>query len=230
MFHTIRWGRLAVLAMFVLLAGGAALAAPSSSIGVIDLDAVARGYIGYEDAQARLTAFSNERQKLFFDYREGFGLSSEEFDEYQQLVKSGITTDRRTALKELSQKNLTRYQELTDFQKERELTEEEQTELTKLEANGQDVAKKLNDHEKKLTGEIEVEYARITEIMTGFMDKAIAKVSGDKKLGIVLNKNVQMNDGTEKLVLWGGTDITDDVIKKLNADFPKDKAELDKKP
>ena len=69
------------------------------------------------------------------------------------------------------------------------------------------------------TKRVQDAYTHYSSVLNGMVDKAIASVAATKKVAMVLSKNVQTKDSEEKLVLWGGADITDDVLKSLKDNY-----------
>ena len=70
----------------------------------------------------------------------------------------------------------------------------------------------------KWSHEMDAELNSYLQILNTTMDSAIADMTKTKKLAVVLNKNVKVQDNTIRFV-WGGTDITADVIKSMNDNF-----------
>jgi Skp family chaperone for outer membrane proteins len=222
MFHKVRSGLVLAVAavVFTLLAGVAQAAAPASAIGVIDLEQVAQGYKGYRVASERITAFEKVREQAFTTLQAGVGLNEKDFAEYRDLTKGGLVVNpkRVDELKELAKKNNAELTALKAKEAEK-LTADEQKRLDELKKNAEDGNKVLNEAYTSLMGEVQGEYQRYTSKLTELVDKGIGKVAEGKKLGIVVSKDVRVQQGTEKFVLWGGTDITNDVVDALNKAF-----------
>ncbi len=224
MFHRMRSALVLAGAAVVLtlLAGvaSAAPAAPTSPIGVIDLEQVAQGYSGYKAASTRINAFEKVREDAVSTLQKGVGLNEKDFAEYRDLTKGGVVVNSKRVdeLVALAKKNSDELAALKAKDKDK-LTDEEKKrfdELTKVDA---DDNKLVNDTYNSLFGEVQAEYQHYTAKLTVLVDKGIAKVAEAKKLSIVVSKDVRVQQGTEKFVLWGGTDITNDVVEALNKAF-----------
>lgn len=221
MLRSMRWPLLMMACFIGLLCSGlAAMAAPAAPAGiaVLDLDAVAKGYIGYQKAMQRLDNYTKEREGRFTALRAGVGLPLTDFDEYQRLAGGGVKVNptRIKELEDLAAKNMTEYRTL---QKKEPCTDEEKTRKEQLEKDLKSVSAKLNEVGTKMSKEIDAEQTRYTAILVETMNKAVGRVAESKKLSIVLNRAAQVGNGSERIVLWGGTDITEDVIKTLNQEF-----------
>lgn len=223
MGERMRWGSLLALLCMLLMvgtaAGHAAAAAPApSGIGVVDLEAVSKSYVGYQKATERIKTFAAERKKIIDALQAGLGLTKDEYDEYKRLAGHTVRMNEQR-IKELeaaAKKNVDEYQALRAKENQ---TAEEKARFELLEKQIKTVYATLSDDAKRINGEVEAEFARYQKLLTESVDKSVAKVAGDMKLAIVISKDVQSREGTERVVLWGGTNITDDVVKDLNANF-----------
>jgi len=196
-------------------------ASPSSTIGVVDLDAVAKQYKGYQLAMARMETFAREREAVFTTLRTGVGLTEADFREYRGLAGSAVKVNptRIKELEELASKNQAEYQALSEKAEKGTPTDAEKSRLSELEKQIEIVSAIINEDGGKLTKEIQGEYGRYTNALTELVDKAIAKVSENRKLALVVSRDVRTQSGTEKFVLWGGVDITEEISKYLNDTF-----------
>jgi len=226
MLHPFRYGRcIALLALTLLPLCGvfAAPAAPATpQIGVIDLDVTQQKFDGFKEAMIHIKAFTQERDNMFGALKKGIGLSSQDFNEYQGLVSFTVKMNeaRCTALETQAKANVDEYQKLKGKQENKEtLTDTEKARLDVLNKDIETVSKLVNDQGDKLYNEVQEEYGRYSKLLTDLVDKAIDTTAKEKKLSIVLSKNMQSKEGVEKSVLWGGVDITDDVVTALNKSF-----------
>lgn len=233
MFHPFRhaqrpvaYGRLvALLALALLPLTGlfaATAAAPAPQIGVVDLDATAKSFVGYKSAMTRMEAFAKERDESFTTLKSGVGLNQKDYAEYLDLAAHTvkINSARIKELEDLAKKTRDEFQALKDKDDKKEtLTADERARFEQLDKDIKVVSASLNEQGDKLYKEVQDEYNRYSKILTDLVDKTIGTVAAAQKVSIVLSKNVQGKDTVEKLVLWGGTDITNDVVKALNDNF-----------
>ena len=235
MSHVLRTGLIGALLVLLLapFAGARAATAPAPaappSVGVVDLDQVEKDYKGYQAAKDHLQAFSDEREKSFTTLQAGLGLSKDDFDDYQSRVSGSVKTDpdRIKTLTELAKKNSDTYQALTAKDKDK-LTADEKTQLETLDKNIKTVTAIIHDQGQKLSQQIQDEYSRYSKTLNKLVNDGIGDVAKKQKLAVVLSKSVQTRDGEAILVLWGGTDVTTDVLKLLNDNFKP--ALLEEKP
>lgn len=229
MFRALHWSSLLTCTLVLTLAACCAMAAPAPrtpvapatvGIGVVDLDQIAKNYVGYKTAMQRLDKFTRERAERFEALKGGVGLNADDFAEYQQLAGGlvKINPTRISELEALAAKNLAEFQRLRAADA-LTYTTDEKVLCEQLETNMKAASARINETGAKLTREIDEEQARYTEILIGVMNETMGKVAEGKKLSIVLSRAAQVENGSERLVLWGGTDITDDVIKILNQEF-----------
>jgi Skp family chaperone for outer membrane proteins len=147
------------------------------------------GYVDVEKLHEELPDFQN-LQAIMQEKENGF----KSFQGY-------ILSQHRVALKELQDK--------VTSEKKGKSTEEQ----AKIEKRYQDDVKNKTD---ELNGKLENERKKIVQELNAQKKKAdektkviISEVAKDKKISIVFDKNA---------VLFGGTDITDQVIKKAQKD------------
>lgn len=133
-------------------------------------------------------------------------------DEIKELVrlrsKSPLTDADRTRIDELERISKQRDEELNALSNKAELTEQERARLKELrdlanrnDANGRTLAEDYSQ-------QIEQRKAQLSDKITADLKDAIARVAQAKGLATVVDKIA---------VLYGGVDITDDVIKALNS-------------
>jgi len=105
------------------------------------------------------------------------------------------------------------------------LSAEDKARFTEMKGNQEEVSGAIGDIGEKLSTEIEDEKARLIDLLTAQMQTAIEKVAKDNNLSIVLNRNMATQQGSQQLVMWGGTDITTKVIENMNATFKPESLE-----
>lgn len=231
MFHQhrearpLRAGRLIALCALALLPLVGLFAAPAASasggtpqIGVIDLDRIMNEYDGARLAQSHLENFRSEREKQFNSLQLGLGLPEKDFDAYKQDVLTNGKLDEKhiTEQQAIAKKNMGEYQALKE--KKDALTDAEKTRQAQLEKDVKAVSDALKTVYDQWSKDMDAELNRYLGVLNTTMDKAIEDLSKAKKYAVVLNKNVKIQDSAVRFV-WGGNDITDEVIKSMNANF-----------
>jgi Skp family chaperone for outer membrane proteins len=198
-----------IAAVFGVCAAALAQGAAQPTVGVVDVQKAFNEY--------KVTTASNEeinrmvegfRREL--DIRASHRLLGE--DEIKELVrlrsKSPLTDADRTRIDELERISKQRDEELNALSNKAELTEQERARLKELrdlanrnDANGRTLAEDYSQ-------QIEQRKAQLSDKITADLKDAIARVAQAKGLATVVDKIA---------VLYGGVDITDDVIKALNS-------------
>lgn len=206
----------AISALAVVIAVVCAACAPAAAqgatqpaVGVVDVQKAFNEY--------KVTTASNEeinrmvesfRREL--DIRASHRLLTEE--EIKQLVqlrsKSPLTDADRSRIDELERISKQRDEELNALSNKSDLTEQERARLKELrdlanrnDANGRTLAEDYSQ-------QVEQRKSQLSDKITADLREAIAKVAQSKGLATVVDKIA---------VLYGGVDITEDVIKTLNS-------------
>lgn len=206
----------AISALAVVIAVVCATCAPAAAqgatqpaVGVVDVQKAFNEY--------KVTTASNEeinrmvesfRREL--DIRASHRLLTEE--EVKQLVqlrsKSPLTDADRSRIDELERISKQRDEELNALSNKSDLTEQERARLKELrdlanrnDANGRTLAEDYSQ-------QVEQRKSQLSDKITADLREAIAKVAQSKGLATVVDKIA---------VLYGGVDITEDVIKTLNS-------------
>jgi len=188
-------------------------------IGTIDMEAIySTAYTGYRAATERFKVFVDARQTVLNDLQLGIGLNEKDFAEYAALAGHAVKVDakRYKELQDQAKVNKAIFDQLKGKEKP---TEEEKAKLTLLEKDVNAVAAKLDQKSASLGAEVETETERYNTILMGLVNKAIEDVAKAKKLSIVIAREFRTREGKQRLVYWGGTDISDDVITLLNKEF-----------
>lgn len=235
MSRSFRWiGLVGLIALAGLVSSLSAAAAPAAAaaptIGVLDLDVLSREYDGYKAAMDRMNTFVEAKNEIYKDLVKGLGLSEAEFETYKKLVGSTTKIDP-VKIDELQTKAAAAGAELQTLNEkdEKDLTPDDKTRKEALDADMKAVSELLKSEGNKLGAQIQTEHSRYTAILMKQVDAAIAAIAKKKNCTMVVSKNVQTQEGgSERFVLYGGVDITDDVKKQLNDNFKP--SMLDAKP
>jgi hypothetical protein len=243
MLRYTRWGLLCALAIMMLVPLSSAFAATKSAaaptkpatastniIGVVDLEQIMTGFNGYRVAMTRIQTFSESRKNYFYGLRDGVGLSEKEWEKYKILIKLSTRTDVENkdieALKAQAKVVMDEFQKLQQNQQPTDAEKKRMEELTKI----IEPSSNFTDGEgRRLSNEVQMEYSKYMKILTDLVEKGIANTAKDKKLAIVLYRDVPtgpqggqqggQQGGKAPFVAWGGNDITQVVIGSLNKTF-----------
>lgn len=232
MVQILRGGRILFLLLLVLGAFAAWAAnkpadppASAQTVGVIELDDVTHKYVGWQKAQDLLSDFYKSHQGILDEVEaKGIGLSKDEFEEYVRLAGDVVKVNKER-IAELEKKAKIVQDEFKALQQKKDLTTEEQARVKELGALFKEAQDLLDKKRAPLDDQYNQQAAAYTKALLAQLDKAIGDTAAAKKLTIVVSRDIQVPDQatqrvrTERFVIWGGTDITDDVIKLLNDNF-----------
>ena len=201
-------------AIVVCLLVGLALAGTGagwakSEVGVVDWDKVLASFTAYQAALKQHEDFTAQRQaQLTFRFQTRM-LGDAEIKECEELRKlAAPTEEQKKRLQELLAVSDTREQELESLKANASPTPEQSKRIQELQPVSDAGTKALEELRAKLKQEVADEFNRLMTPLDERLKKAIAVVAGELKLGVVLNKGD---------VLFGGEDITEKVLVKVNA-------------
>jgi Skp family chaperone for outer membrane proteins len=147
-----------------------------------------------------------------------------EFIALMDKVKNNLPEADRTRLEEL--RAATQYTQAAGAELEKlvaqgkeKLSDEDKARLKVMEDTQAEVLGAIGDIVDKFRKEIDEEKARLFKVFNDQMEDAIGKVAKDNGLTIVFNRNLATQQGNQRLVLWGGMDITEKVLKHMNDTF-----------
>ncbi len=206
-----------LLALAAALPVGAARAAGSNPpvLAYVDMDKLSAGYKGMQDLNQQFQQFRAQKDAELERQHKARLLNDEERQEYLDLATVAAPTEQRDKrMKELEELSNQRERRLFTLREKKDRTPDEETEFQQLNAiyekRMSELAKLQHERDQAVTAK----YQELSKIITDSVDAAVKVVAEEKKLTIVLRKEV---------VLWGGVDITDDVLAKLNAPAPAEK-------
>ena len=163
------------------------------------------------------------------------GKNKEEYNALNEKLRANLTPEDLKQIEEL-QKAAQYAEDIEKIQQEYDaildrgkakLTDAERARAEEMEDHRMKVVESLNKVGSTYNREVNEERTRIMDLLSVKVQEAISAVSKTQKLGVVLNKSVVVGQASLKLVMWGGTDITEAVTKALNAGF---KPEMFRKP
>jgi Skp family chaperone for outer membrane proteins len=206
---------LALSAGLVAVAGGsaaAAAAAPAStpSWGVVDMDRVSGEYKGMQVLNQQFQEFQKQQEGQVQRHQKNRLLFDDEQREYLDLCAptAAPTAERDKRLADLEKLSDERSRRLLDLGQKKDRTPDEEQEYQKLDR----VYKQRTDEGNALQGDAQkavlAKYEEFSRIITDSVNTAVKAVAQEKKLPIVVRKEI---------VLYGGLDISEEVIAKLNA-------------
>ena len=201
------------LAISLLLLAFAAVSVPLSAqqqttIGFVDVQKVFQDYEKTASSNKTLEALGKKLDAQLQSLSQHKLLSETERAQLLQLVGKDTLTDKeKESLKALDDRQKALEQELQTLQQKNPPTDQEKARLKEL----MDTSSKTDEQLAKLSDEFENQFnAKKDELSKAIRDDilaAIETVAKEKKIGVVIDKIA---------VLYGGTDITQPVIDKLN--------------
>ncbi|HEX3000182.1 MAG TPA: OmpH family outer membrane protein [Armatimonadota bacterium] len=188
------------------------------NIGVIDMERISDEATPVKDAYQQLNTLQQNLTQNLHEIDQYTYLTQPEVEEFALIQDAG----------EPSQAQKSRFAELKKTAEDRE---KEFAQLVTVKDATADQKKRLEDLTQMRNGKDEVleklkqkyqvnlnkKAQEILPALSKQVEAVIAGVAQEKKLNTVLAKRVTSPMGKEDVVLFGGTDITDDVIKKLNS-------------
>jgi outer membrane protein len=200
--------------LLVVFAGfAAAIAVPAaadSAWGVVDMARVRDEYKSMRDLDEQFQRFQMEQEKELELQHKTRLLLDEERQEFLDLSQVAAPTEARSQrLAELEGLSDQRERRRFELRKQQERTESEEAELKELDQlydrrTEQIAALQADVHRSRLA-----KYQELSKLVTESVNKAVKAVAEEKKLTIVVRK---------ESVLFGGLEITDDVLAQLNAE------------
>jgi Skp family chaperone for outer membrane proteins len=202
-----------------------ALAAPlpaqaqsAPAIGTVDMGRINAEYQAIQQLTTQYQGFVREQQAKFEDRGKTRMLNDAELKEYMDLSQFGAPTEaNKQRLTALAQESDTREKRLAELERKTR-DEAEQKEYDGLSGIAKVRGPELAKLEDDLTQAVSAKREELLKVITDSVNAAVKAVAEQKKLTVVVAKAViDPNGGSAPLVLYGGTDITDDVLAKLNA-------------
>jgi len=204
-----------IAAVLVMLLALAALVAPAAAqesaprIGVVDMPKVLDGYNEFKDLDQQYKAFLAERQQQLQERMAVRLLSKDELKEYQNLKATAAPSEQqKQRMEELRKVAEARENELATLSRLPNLTENEKKRLSDLNATADGSAAEVEQLQKRLSDEIGARNKELSDKLQKKIEAALAAIAKEKRVDVILAKEA---------VLYGGRDLTSDVLAKLNA-------------
>ncbi|MEI7831770.1 MAG: hypothetical protein WCJ56_01010 [bacterium] len=169
----------------------------------------------------RISSVYNLKPETIDNMRKGEFLSQEEFKEYLQLVSVTpvVNVNRVKALQDKSAARSSRWAELKMRAFPSPLSVADRAELTAMASDDTANSKIIMDSFNKFKKEAQDEEKRLYQVIDEFQKSCIKTVAEKNNLTIVLSQDVIADKSVQRLVLWGGLDITDQVVALMKANF-----------
>jgi len=203
-------------AILIACALVATLAAPSAlaqerspRLGVVDMSKVLDQYKEFQASDQQYKAFLRERQMQLAERASVRLLNPEEIKEYQNLKQvTAPSEEQKRRMDELKAVAESREKEFSALQAVTGPSEEQQQRLAELNELQEKSSPELAKMEESAREEINQRNKELSDKLNKSIEAALAAVAKDKRLDSVFTKDA---------VLYGGLDITDAVLAKLNA-------------
>lgn len=177
-------------------------------IGVAEMSKVLEGYKEYLDSEKIYRDFLDERQSRLTE-RSGLRLlTADELKEYQSVKAVAAPTDaQKKRIEELKAEAEKRESELKGLQALTAPTDEQKKRTAELQALADKSATEIQAMQESMGKEIGDRNKELSEKLNKKIEAAFAAVAKDKRLDIILNR---------ENVLYGGINVTTEVLAKLN--------------
>jgi len=191
-------------------AAAAPAALPPAAIAVADLDQILTDYEEFNQLNREFKQFQAQQAVAFDEQYAIRFLEPNEKEEYAGLTNESSlpTSKNRGRVQDLLALAETREKDLERLRGKSEPTEAEKSyleQLLRLEERGR---KETAEFRRKLAEARDAKYKELNRQITEKIDGAIEAVAKEKNLSLVFSKPV---------VLYGGSDVTQAVLAKLNA-------------
>ncbi|MCS7208347.1 MAG: OmpH family outer membrane protein [Fimbriimonadales bacterium] len=194
-----------LLGMWMLL--GASFA---QSFGIVDLERVERESQFFRTRAEQLQTLQTRYRGVIQSMVENIILTDEEREELKNLLLAeNLNNAQQQRVQQLSQTARQRATELQQLRQKPQPTETEKAALerfTQMEARGREAVQALD---QQLAQQLEQRTRQLNEEIRKAFDEVVAQVAKERKLAVVFNKSL--------VVLYAEVDITDEVIRRLNA-------------
>ncbi len=169
----------------------------------------------------RISSIYTLKPEIIENMRKGEFLSQEDFKEYLQLVSVTpvVNVDRVKALQDKSATRSSRWAELKIRAFPSPLSAADRAEYDALASDDAANSKIIMDNFNKFKKEALEEEKRLYQVIDEFQKVCVKTVAEKNNLSIVLSQDVIADKSVQKLVLWGGLDITDQVVALMKANF-----------
>lgn len=212
---------LAAIAALAVLAAAPRAHAQAASIGYIDMEQIFNDSNARKTGEDKVNSLATALQQREQVLQDAKFLSSTTWQKYKTLLeKDKPTADDQKQITDIRKQLTDLDAEMKSLQQPAggQLTDVQRARLNELNGNGTANMGNLQS--------VDLEYgAQISKLQSDLRDGIVAsitaaakKVADEKKIAVVLNKQVAVGDAAPQLlVVAGGVDITADVLKQVNS-------------
>lgn len=197
-----------VLALLALTPG--LVSAQQLAVGTVDTGRIAGEYKEMQQLNEQYSDFQRQQEQRLMERQKVMMLAEADHTKYFDLVQAAAPTDSTKQqiadLEALARKREERYRALTDNKKDR--TAEEQSEYDELSKVYTARMGEMRSLQEDVMKAVQGKREELTKVITASLEAAIKSVAEAKNLSVVIAKEA---------VLYGGTDITTEVLERLNA-------------
>lgn len=192
----------------LLLSAGLA-SAQTAAVGLVDTGRVAQEYKAMQALNEQFNTFQREREQKLMERQRVMLLPEADATKYFDLKQVAAPTDAtKKQLEDLESLAKQREERFRALGEKQGRTADEQKEFDDL---NQLYAARVNDLralQEDMSKEVQAKREELTKLITTSLETAIKSVAAEKKVTLVIAKEA---------VLYGGLDITEEVLAKLNA-------------
>jgi len=211
------WLTLGSLATAIAVCGPIWAAEPAAGWGVVDMGRVATEYRGMRELERQFQEFQREQDQILDGRYKTRALYDDERQEFFDLTDMGAPTEERDKrLAELAGLSDKRENRLLELRQNKERTPGEEEEFRQLTGLYDQRMGELAALQTSLQQEREAKRAELNSVLTESVNSAVKAVAEEEGLLIVVRREI---------VLYGGTDITEGVLTRLNAEEATETAE-----
>jgi Skp family chaperone for outer membrane proteins len=188
--------------------GEAPKPAVDSKIGIVDVSRVEDEYTEVKNATAQVSAMEASLTDILKMRQKYSLLSAAELDELEKLFGMEKPEDKDKArIQELTKKGDDLAAELEGLRNKKDPTDADKTRLSDLTTAGTKNGADMEARRAEYATKVQAKQKELLDKLTDKMNVAIGELAQQKGLWVVVAKPV---------TLWGGIDVTDDLIAKLN--------------
>jgi Skp family chaperone for outer membrane proteins len=197
---------------------GAAASAPGATIGVVDTERVQAEYKAMQALNQQFMEFQKQQDAQLVRRQKSRMLFEDEQREYLDLSSptAAPTSDRDKRLGDFEKLSDDRSKRLLDLGQKKDRTADEEQEYQELDVTYKQRTQELNDLRTDVERTVQGKSDELMKLIMDSFNAAVKAVAEDKKLALVLRRSVVYDSTGIPIVLYGGADITEDVITKLN--------------
>ena len=180
------------------------------AVGIVDLGRLNTGYRGIQQLNEDFQGFQKEQESKLQERMKTRMLSDDEQREYTELSTVSAPTDaNRTRQEALAKLSDEREQHLGELEKKQARTPAEQKDYDELNKTYSARLSELTKLQSDLQQAALAKRDELMKVIDDSVNGAIRAVAEQRKLTVVLAREA---------VRFGGTDITDEVLTRLNAE------------